>query len=314
VFIYSLNLLGVIITNLPEYIQLLSSDPTNVYLIQSDGEAAVIDPYWVDPTMGVKELIKAAKPHRLTTSIITHAHFDHYGGCPALEDKIKVEILAHIADAWIIEDPDAFFKQVYAYENPTVEKRDIMLKLAGGRGVKVNRVLRDGDFIEIGHKVLQVIHTPGHSYGSICLMDSEDMLLFTGDTPFPSEWLPSWLGLLVDAQSYYNSLIKLSKIKPKMVLPGHGRIIAADEWVHEINAHIERFKTCEETILNILNEDSYAPLEKIRDRLIEDILNEINQDDVLFRTTEWQTVHSMMQKLCMDGKVEQGRGLAWRSL
>ena len=298
--------------NLPEHIQLLSSDPTNVYLIKNQDEAAVIDPYWLDPETGVLELIKATLPSRLTTIIITHAHFDHYGGCPTLNDKLEVETSAHIADAWIMEDSNAYFKQFYSYENPTHEKINSLMSMAGGRGVRVTRILRDGDFIEVGQKRLHVIHIPGHSHGSICLMDPEEETLFTGDTPFPSEWLHSWLGLVVDAEAYAISLEKLAKMKPKMVLPGHGKLLSADEWERDLTAHIGRLKVCEETILSVLKEKEFTPLEVIRDRMIEGILTAVNKDDVLFRATEWLTVHSMMQKLCLESKAEQRHGLMWR--
>jgi len=300
--------------NLPAHIQLLSSDPTNVYLFKDGDEAAVIDPYWVDPEKGVRELIRAVQPQRLTTSIITHAHFDHYGGCSALNNKLELTTSAHVADAWIMEDSNAYFKQVYSYENPTHEKIHSLMSLAGGKGVKVNRILRDGDCIEVGQRSLNVIHVPGHSHGSISLMDPEEGTLFTGDTPFPSDWLPSWLGLVVDAQNYEASLKKLVKMRPRLALPGHGRILSTDEWRRELRLHINHLKVCEETILSILKEEVYTPLESIRDGMIQGILTAVNKDDVIFRATEWSTIHSIMQKLCLECKTEQGRGLVWRRI
>ena len=51
--------------------------------------------------------------------------------------------------------------------------------------VQPTSVVKDGDRIDLGDRVLEVIHTPGHSPGSICLLDKENKILFTGDTFVP---------------------------------------------------------------------------------------------------------------------------------
>lgn len=51
--------------------------------------------------------------------------------------------------------------------------------------VEPTQLLEDGDPIDLGERILEVIHTPGHSPGSICLLDKKNKILFTGDTFFP---------------------------------------------------------------------------------------------------------------------------------
>jgi glyoxylase-like metal-dependent hydrolase (beta-lactamase superfamily II) len=94
------------------------------------------------------------------------------------------------------------------------------------------RLLHDGDRIELGSLLLDVIHTPGHTQGSICLYDNERSLLFSGDTVFCDDIgrvdLPTG-----NQGAMTNSLKKLTKLKLDKLLPGHGPIV--DEGAH---AHI----------------------------------------------------------------------------
>jgi glyoxylase-like metal-dependent hydrolase (beta-lactamase superfamily II) len=283
-----------------------------VYLVKDEGEAAVIDPYWeTNPTLGLEIVKKAIKPNRLTSIIITHAHSDHYGGLPALEQS-GVETIAHIGDAWAIEDPMYQFMQYFAYETPTKKRFEARLKEIGGRGSRVHRVVRDGDIIDVGSKKFEVIHVPGHTHGSIYLFERREGALFIGDTPYPSSWIPSWLGLVVDADAYSQSLNRLSKMSPKIVLSGHAEPFDGGGWAKEVGLHIEHWRRCESKVLDVLDESRFTALPVVVDGLVKGLLTSVSVDDVTFRMTEWVTVHSLLRKLCFEGKVEQGHGLVWR--
>jgi glyoxylase-like metal-dependent hydrolase (beta-lactamase superfamily II) len=84
--------------------------------------------------------------------------------------------------------------------------------------------LAEGGRIAFGAIDLVVLHTPGHTEGSVCLLDREAGLLFSGDTLFAGAWgrtdLPGGSEEAMDA-----SLIRLSRLEPSLqVLPGHGGI------------------------------------------------------------------------------------------
>ncbi len=134
--------------------------------------------------------------------INTHGHFDHIGGNGYF---YNAKILVHEKDAPIIESGD-------------LEKSNA--GFFGGRlkPRRVDRKLNDGDILENG---LKVIHTPGHSPGSICLYDGKERILFSGDTVFSDGVgrtdLPGG-----DPQALNESLEKLSKLKIEKILPGHG--------------------------------------------------------------------------------------------
>jgi glyoxylase-like metal-dependent hydrolase (beta-lactamase superfamily II) len=82
--------------------------------------------------------------------------------------------------------------------------------------------LAEGGVIRFGQIRLQVLHTPGHTPGSVCLQSTDDGLLFSGDTLFAGGWgridLPGG-----SAEAIVESLGRLSELEPIVaVLPGHG--------------------------------------------------------------------------------------------
>lgn len=135
----------------------------NAYvLFQPEREDALV----IDPG-GEPEVIKAAAGgRRLAGIVLTHGHFDHMDAVSALRGP-DVPVYIHEKDAGMLTDPE----RSYARGNGGVENHgapDVLLK--------------DGERLEIAGVPLDVIHTPGHTPGSICLLNGED--LFSGDTLF----------------------------------------------------------------------------------------------------------------------------------
>lgn len=137
----------------------------NCYILgdRNTGEALVIDPG--DEDDRIIDMLKN-NDFRLKYIINTHAHFDHVGVNQALKDATGAEIMIHEKDEDLLK---AVADQAFLYGLDVPPS-------------KPDRLLKDGDEIEIGRIKLKVIHTPGHSEGGICLLG--DGFLFTGDTIF----------------------------------------------------------------------------------------------------------------------------------
>ena len=89
--------------------------------------------------------------------------------------------------------------------------------------VSPDNLLKDGDTVNAAGITFKVIHTPGHTIGSVCYLDEEDKIMFTGDTIFYGSVgrcdLPTG-----DEDLLMNSLKKIKNIDPDVELyPGHGR-------------------------------------------------------------------------------------------
>ncbi len=135
------------------------------YLVgdQESGDALVID-----PAEETDALIEAAEKNKVKIRYIvnTHGHVDHTGGNVDMKEKTGAEIIIHEDDAdMLVSTPEAMLRMFGAKQSPPAD-----------------RTVRDGDFIDIGSIRLQVIHTPGHSPGSMVLFI--DGYAFTGDTLF----------------------------------------------------------------------------------------------------------------------------------
>jgi hydroxyacylglutathione hydrolase len=135
------------------------------YLIgdEETGEAFVID-----PAAETSKLISLAEKNNLKIKYIvnTHGHVDHIGGNLDMKERTGAEIIIHEADAQMLgSTPAAYLRMFDAKQSPPA---DITVK--------------EGDVITLGKVSLQVLDTPGHSPGSMCLRG--DNLVFTGDTLF----------------------------------------------------------------------------------------------------------------------------------
>jgi hydroxyacylglutathione hydrolase len=135
------------------------------YLVgdEQSGEALVID-----PAEEIDNLVQAAEKRGVTIRSIvnTHGHVDHTGGNLEMKERTGATIIIHEDDAdMLVSTPAAMLRMFGAKPSPPAD-----------------RTVRDGDFIDVGGIRLQVIHTPGHSPGSMVLL--LDGYVFTGDTLF----------------------------------------------------------------------------------------------------------------------------------
>ena len=139
---------------------------TNCYLVYDENTK---DGIVVDPGGSAKDIGEAID--RLDLHIVaiinTHGHWDHIGANVPIQQQTGAKILIHKLDEPMLTDPELNLRKLF---------------LGKGDGGKADRLLEEGDIIELGDLRLQVIHTPGHTEGGICLL-CED-LLFTGDTLF----------------------------------------------------------------------------------------------------------------------------------
>ncbi len=178
---------------------------TNVYLLgdRATGEALAIDTAipsaaWIDERL-------RARGWTLRLIVSTHRHWDHIGDNAAVQAATGARVACHGLDRPGLEDPQPLGAPFTIPPSvPEVE-------------------LQDGGLLRCGSITLQVLHTPGHTEGSICLLVPDEGLLFTGDTLFAGGWgrvdLPGG-----SAEAMVASLRRLVLLDdPLRVLPGHGR-------------------------------------------------------------------------------------------
>lgn len=177
---------------------------TNCYVLQSGHSAIVVDAG--DEPERILRFLKdlAVKSDKI---IATHTHFDHVLGVNGIRAELKTPFVIHRDDLPILESMQSRVQQIMGLTVPPPPK--------------VDGFLRDGETISFGDIEMKVIHTPGHSPGSISL--AGDGFVLTGDALFNQSIgrtdLPGGeFNTLVD--SIKNRLFKLDD--STIVYPGHG--------------------------------------------------------------------------------------------
>jgi hydroxyacylglutathione hydrolase len=177
---------------------------TNVYVLGDERwrEAIAIDTAIPSLAWIADEL--SAREWTLKLIVSTHGHWDHVGDNAAVAAHTGAPIAVHPLDRDRLVDPDPLWAPFEIPSSvPAVE-------------------LAEGGEIRFGEVRLRVLHTPGHTEGSVCLLDADSGRLFSGDTLFAAGWgrvdLPGG-----DPEAMAASLARLSELEDQLgVLPGHG--------------------------------------------------------------------------------------------
>jgi glyoxylase-like metal-dependent hydrolase (beta-lactamase superfamily II) len=164
----------------------------------------------VDPGDNIPEVLAVIQKHGLTVKsiVITHAHIDHIGGAA----KLKA---ATGAPVYMNENDQALYDHI-----------DIQAQWLGMRPPETTQIdsrARDGDTLRLGSTDIHVLHTPGHTQGSLCLFIPSHSMLVAGDTLFRESIgrtdLPGGDSRKI-LQSIHDKLLGLPE--ETVVIPGHG--------------------------------------------------------------------------------------------
>ena len=170
--------------------------------------------------------------------VVTHAHIDHYGLAGRLMELTGAELPMHAhtdLDCEKYRHPDtarARRRDTYADHGvPETERTDLADHLTRWLPylhsvVEATRRLRGGEELTIGGERWDVVHTPGHSLGHVCLWSPARELLLSGDHLLPGITPPVTFERGFDAdplRSYLDSLRRIAALRPRLVHPGHGR-------------------------------------------------------------------------------------------
>lgn len=169
--------------------------------------------------------------------IVTHAHIDHYGLAGRVMELTGAELLMHTLtdlDCEKYRHPDTARlrrRDTYADHGVSVDERmDLADHLTRWMPylhsvVEASQRLRGGERLEIGGQAWDVVHTPGHSLGHVCLHAPEHGVLLSGDHLLPGITPPVTFERGFDAdplRSYLDSLRTIAALDPVLVYPGHG--------------------------------------------------------------------------------------------
>ena len=182
---------------------------TNCYLVKTGDNSGVV----IEPADMADEIIAAAEKMgmKIEKILLTHGHFDHTGAVNGIKDKTGAKVYIHESDACMLTDSDkalAYFCPSMLFE---AKEADVLLK--------------DSDTITQDGVDFRVMHTPGHSAGSVCFfMDNPEGLdvMFSGDTIFKDS-IGRSDGYSGDYIVQKSTLEKLKALENDyLILSGHG--------------------------------------------------------------------------------------------
>ncbi|MDR3576878.1 MAG: MBL fold metallo-hydrolase [Anaerolineaceae bacterium] len=220
-----------------------SLDFNNAYLLKTDSGSILIDTGW--DTQGsfnaLQDQIRAAGVDwpDLSYILITHAHPDHIGLIDRLRPLTRAKLVMHAAEVSSLQtrllDTGSFKRETDEWmriNGVDAEMRRSfetawMQMLAVARMVTPDIEVSGGEFLPLGGGQFEIIFTPGHSPGHICLYDPRRRLLFSGDHVLPNI-IPS-VGMDsandgIPLLGYVKALHQVSALPVDLVLPGHGQV------------------------------------------------------------------------------------------
>src|SRR5437763_8062415 len=242
----------------------------NTYVLEDDRGVALVDPgvpgdaSWDALLSRLKQAgIPLARVH---TAVITHSHFDHFGGAGRLAEEAGAEVLTHakfttFGDDIVCTDPSHDHGD--PSEFPNRERRDRtpwgtpshmptaedMKKFGGTRGAwtpHVTRRVRHGDVVSFAGREWVVHHTPGHTVDHVCFHDPVEGVLLSADHVLPS--ITPHIGgelesdPLAEIFASLNAMAALEDVT--VVLPAHGHpfddLAGRAKSIHD--HHIERLE------------------------------------------------------------------------
>lgn len=179
----------------------------NIFFLDAE-KPCLVDTGWEpDIAYCADEIRRLLRGRRLERIVLTHRHIDHVGGAMSFRGEFGGEIFAHEADA------DALIG---------ADQESTGATLFGGRiqPMPVTK-LREGQEIDLGGgESLRVIHTPGHTSGSMCLLSGKG--IFSGDTVFADGGVGRWDLDTGDYDMLLASVEKLAGLEIEDMYPGHG--------------------------------------------------------------------------------------------
>lgn len=219
---------------------------TFTYLILDDEDGLhVIDPGWgfEDNRVRLKSAFGQIRRgiEDVRSIVSTHLHPDHTGLAPYIRSRSGARLLVHHEEATAMNSGASpgilvdFSRKLREWGAPLPERIKLYTSLSRQRRfaspevVHPDDVLSDGDWLPIPGRRIRVLHTPGHTEGSICLFDEDTRSIFTGDTLLPMIHPGIGLGGASSGQdrtsplaAYFASLGRLEQLDAAMVHPGHG--------------------------------------------------------------------------------------------
>ena len=182
---------------------------SNVYLLLGENPSIVDTGTGLHAEYVLEKISEYIEPTKIRQIVLTHEHFDHCGGTIKLLDLTgkNTKIMSHENSVSELSNGKSSFALLLGGKMPRIH---------------IDVPLHDEDMIILGSDKFQVLHTPGHSCGSICLFNDKNKTLISGDTIFSDGGFGRYDLPGGNVQLLLKSIERLSGLDVKNLYPGHG--------------------------------------------------------------------------------------------
>ena len=290
---------------------------SSVYLVVSRGEACLIDTgFGGVMAQAVQDLVQRVGC-RVSAIVLTHDHYDHVANAGRLARRFRSKVYAHARDVPLIRDPlilfkDKFMAATYGFTyrqamedlewgTPGLMEYERRLSRHFGFPQAVDAALEDRYTIPVGEIALEVLHTPGHSPGSITLYNPLTQSAYVGDLVF---WInparPFPIGNVADLQ---RSLRRVAELDIAYLGWGHYEGVqgkgTVKHFLQEVRGRVEGL---EREILAALPRSRGLRIEE----LAEDLFPILPRDN--YHPIPELSIQAYLRKLLQEGKVQREPG------
>lgn len=208
----------------------------HAYLVLGQDQAALIDTGL--GILDISEIVRSLTDLPILV-ITTHVHWDHIGSHGKFKTLAVHEIEKPFLEDWF-----------------PIPKEMVMMGLCGQPCAfpdgfdphhyrvfhgAVTRVLHDGDGINIGGRMLRVIHTPGHSPGHICLYEAGKRYLYTGDLIYQGKLDAFYFS--TSPRDFASSVARIAALPVSRILPGHNTLDIKPKLIQQVHQAFQELET-----------------------------------------------------------------------
>jgi len=183
----------------------------NVYLIL-DEKPILVDAGMM-AALTLRNIKKLIDPQKIEMIVLTHCHHDHSGAAPELKAATGARLLLSEKEVGAVGDDLATVAYLFGQQAPHYE---------------VDQTLKEGMVLDTGEWKLEVMETPGHSQGSLCLHEPRAKVLFSGDTVFPDGNIGRTDMYGGSTPDLVASIERLTGLDVEIMYPGHMEITGRD--------------------------------------------------------------------------------------
>jgi glyoxylase-like metal-dependent hydrolase (beta-lactamase superfamily II) len=216
-------------------------------MLVRDTASAIIDPACREDLM-----LEIASNGGVDMVFNTHYHEDHRVYNYIFENA---RLLVHKLDAEGYGEVEDFMSGFSYIKNPQLEQlwHAFLLDTCKYRPYEVDDMFADGAEIDLGHTLLQVIHTPGHSAGHCCFYFPREEIAYLGDIDLTS-FGPWYAALDSNIDDFLRSIERIRELQPRVVITSHGDGLVTENIDRRLKEYVDIARNRDEKILEFVTQ------------------------------------------------------------